>query len=97
MKGINRKKLSKALNRVIAKYKKSKRKKNAIKTLKNNRDMNNILDGINQLAKDKGVEPLDRTNLSFTIERKFLDKLKTKIRDDFKVKYTYELLPNLNV
>ena len=97
MKGINRKKLSKALNRVIAKYKKSKRKKNAIKTLKNNRDMNNILDGINQLAKDKGVEPLDRTNLSFTIERKFLDKLKTKIRDDFKVKYTYELLPNLNI
>ena len=97
MKGINRKKLSKALNRVIAKYKKSKRKKNAIKTLKNNRDMNNIFDGINQLAKDKGVEPLDRTNLSFTIERKFLDKLKTKIRDDFKVKYTYELLPNLNV
>ena len=94
MKGINKKKLSKALNRVIAKYKKGKKKKSAIKTLKNNRDLNNILDGINQLAKDKGIEPLDRSNLTFTIERKFLDKLKTKIRDDFKVKYTYELLNN---
>ena len=95
MKGINKKKLSKALNRVIAKYKKGKKKKSAIKTLKNNRDLNNILDGIDQLAKDKGVEPLDRSNLTFTIERKKMDKLKTKIRDEFKVKYTYELLKDL--
>ena len=46
------------------------------------------------LAKDKGVEPIDRSNLSFVIERRFLDKLKTKIRDEFQVKFTYELLQN---
>ena len=92
IKGINKKKLSKALSRVIAKYKKGKKRKSAIKTLKNNRELNNILDGIDQLAKDKGVEPLDRSNLTFTIERKKMDKLKTKIRDEFCVKYTYELL-----
>ena len=92
MKGIGKKKLSTALSRVIAKYKKNKKKKSAIKTLKNNRDLNNIMDGIDQLARDKGVQPLDRCNLSFIIERKSLDKLKTKITDNFQVKYTYELL-----
>ena len=95
MKGITKKKLSMALTRVIAKYKKGKNRKNAIKTLKNNRDLNNILDGIDQLAKGKNVPPLDRSNLTFTIERKFLDKLKTKIVDNFEVKYTYELLNNI--
>ena len=94
MKGIGKKKISTALSRVIAKYKQGKKKKSAIKTLKNNKDLNNILDGIDQLAKDKGVEPIDRSNLSFVIERRFLDKLKTKIRDEFQVKFTYELLQN---
>ena len=89
-----KKKISTALSRVIAKYKQGKKKKSAIKTLKNNKDLNNILDGIDQLAKDKGVEPIDRSNLSFVIERRFLDKLKTKIRDEFQVKFTYELLQN---
>ena len=95
MKGIGKKKLSTALSRVIAKYKKGKKKKSAIKTLKNNRDLNNIMDGIDQLARDKGVQPLDRCNLSFIIERKSLDKLKTKITDNFQVKYTFELLNNI--
>ena len=90
-----KRKLSSALNRVIAKYKKGKKKKNAIKTMKNNRDLNNILDGIDQLAKEKNIEPLNRSNLSFVIERKFLDKLKTKITDNFQVKYTFELLNNI--
>ena len=45
----------------------------------------------NQQEKKK-VTLLDRNNLEFTIERKQLDKLKTKIKDNFKVKYTYELL-----
>ena len=94
MKGIGKKKLSTALSRVIAKYKLGKKKKSAIRTLKNNKDLNNILDGIDQLAKDNGVEPLDRKNLSFVIERRFLDKLKTKIRENFEVKFTYELLQN---
>jgi hypothetical protein len=60
--------------------------------LKNNKDLNNILEGINAIAKEKNVEILDRKNLEFVVERKQLDKLKTKIKDDFKVKYTYELL-----
>ena len=49
MKGIGKKKLSTALSRVIAKYKLGKKKKSAIRTLKNNKDLNNILDGIDQL------------------------------------------------
>ena len=62
--------------------------------MKNNKDLNNILDGIDDLAKDKGVPLLDRNNLVFTIERKQLDKLKTKNNDNFKVKYIYQLLKN---
>ena len=92
MKGIGRKKLSKAFSKIIAKYTKGKKKKSAIKTLKNNKDLNNILNGIDDLAKEKGAELLDRDNLEFTIERKQLDKLKTKIKDDFKVQYTYQLI-----
>ena len=63
--------------------------------MKNNRDLNNILDGIDQLAREKNVKPLDRSNLTFVIERKFLDKLKTKLIDNFQVEYTYELLNNI--
>ena len=96
MKGINKKKLSTALSRVIAKYKAGKNQKSAIKTLKKNKDLNNILDGIDQLALSKKVIPLIRSDLSFEIERGSLDKLKTKIRDNFKVKFTYELLSNKN-
>ena len=92
MKGIGRKKLSKAFSKIIAKYTKGKRKKSAIKTLKNNKDLNNILNSLDELAREKGVYVLDREDLEFTIERKQLDKLKTKIKDDFKVKYTYQLL-----
>ena len=94
MKGIGKKKLSKAFSKIISKYTsgKAKRKVSAIKALKNNKDLNNILNGINDLAKEHNVECLDRKNLEFTIERKQLDKLKTKLNDDFKVKYTYELL-----
>ena len=55
MECIKWKRLSMALTRVIAKYKKGKNRKNAIKTLKNNRDLNNILDGIDQLAKGENV------------------------------------------
>ena len=96
MKGINKKKLSTALSRVIAKYKAGKNQKSAIKTLKKNKDLNNILDGIDQLALSKKVIPLIRSDLSFEIERGSLDKLKTKIRDNFKVKFNYELLSNKN-
>ena len=94
MKGIGKKKLSKAFSKIIARYTsgKGKRKVSAIKALKNNKDLNNILNGIDDLAKEHNVECLDRKNLEFTIERKQLDKLKTKLKDDFKVKYIYELL-----
>ena len=96
MKGITKKKLSTALSRVIAKYKAGKNNKSAIKTLKKNKDLNNILDGIDQLAISKRVQPLMRSNLSFVIERSSLDKLKTKLGDNFQVVITYELLRNKN-
>ena len=89
---IKRKKFSNAFKKVLAKYTQGKRKKSAIKTMKNNKDLNDILEGINAIAKERNVELLDRKNLEFVVERKQLDKLKTKIKDDFKVKYTYELL-----
>ena len=82
------------LTKMKAKHKYGQKRKSAIQTLKNNKDLNNILDGIDDLAKDKGVPLLDRNNLVFTIERKQLDKLKTKNNDNFKVKYIYQLLKN---
>ena len=79
---------------MISKYtsKTGKRKISAIKAMKNNKNLNNILNGIDEIAKEYNVQLLDRQNLSFTIDRKQLDKLKTKLKDDFKVKFTYELL-----
>jgi hypothetical protein len=50
------------------------------------------LNDIDQLAKEKNIKLLDRKNLEFTIQRKQLDKLKTKNKDEFMVKYVYELL-----
>ena len=82
------------LTKMKAKHKYGQKRKSAIQTLKNNKDLNNILDGIDDLAKDKGVPLLDRNNLVFIIERKQLDKLKTKNNDNFKVKYIYQLLKN---
>ena len=81
-----------SLNKMKSKHKYGSKRKSAIQTLKNNKDLNNILDGIDELAREKKVTLLDRDNLEFTIERKQLDKLKTKLKDNFKVKYTYELL-----
>jgi hypothetical protein len=74
------------------KHKSGQRRKSAIKTLKNNKDLNDIFSGIDELARDKGVNLLDRKNLTFTIGRKQLDKLKTKTKDNFEVKFVYELL-----
>ena len=93
-KDVGNEKVSQAFGKMISKYtsKTGKRKMSAIKAMKNNKDLNNILDGIDQIAKECNVQLLDRQNLSFTIDRKQLDKLKTKLKDDFKVKYTYELL-----
>ena len=93
MKRISKKKLSRAFSKVIAQYtSKGKRRQSAIESLKNNKNLNNILKSIDGLAKDKGVELLDRNNLEFTIERNHLDKLSTKIKDEFGVKFTYELI-----
>ena len=80
------------MSKIISKYTRGKRKKSAIKTLKNNKDLNNILNSIDDLAKEKGAPLLDRNNLEFTIERKQLDKLKTKIKDNFTVKFSFQLL-----
>ena len=92
MKGIGRKKLSRAFGKIIAKYAKANKRKSAIERLKNNKNLNNILNSIDELAREKNVTLLDRSNLEFIIERKQLDKLKTKIKDEFKCKYTFELL-----
>jgi phosphatidylinositol-3,4,5-trisphosphate 3-phosphatase/dual-specificity protein phosphatase PTEN len=92
LKKFGKKTLSKAFQKIIAKYSKNKKKKSAIRTLKNNKDLNNILNTIDELAKEKNVKILDRKNLEFTIQRNQLDKLKTKNKDDFMIKYIYELL-----
>ena len=81
------------LTKMKAKHKYGQKRKSAIQTLKNNKDLNNICDGIDDLAKEKKVELLDRKNLVFTIGRKQLDKLKAKKNNDnFEVKYCYELV-----
>jgi hypothetical protein len=92
LKKIGKKTLSNEFQKIIAKYTKNKKKKSAIRTLKNNKDLDNILNDIDQLAKEKNIKLLDRKNLEFTIQRKQLDKLKTKNKDEFMVKYVYELL-----
>ena len=82
-------------NKMNAKHKKFSKRKSAIKTLKNNRDLNNILDGIDSLSNMKVVPLLDRKNIEFVVERQKLqlDKLRAKKNNDnFKVKFTYELL-----
>ena len=81
------------LTKMKAKHKYGLKRKSAIQTLKNNKDLNNICDGIDDLAKEKKVELLDRKNLVFIIGRKQLDKLKAKKNNDnFEVKYCYELV-----
>ena len=60
--------------------------------MKNNKDLNNILNDIDELAKGKNIKLLDRKKVEFTIQRKQLDKINSKNKDDFMVKYIYELL-----
>ena len=75
------------------KTKYGQKRKSAIQTLKNNKDLNDICDGIDYLASQKKVELFNRKNLVFTISKNQLDKLKPKnIIDNFEVKYVYELL-----
>ena len=92
LKKLGKKTLSKAFQKIITKYTKIKKKKSAIRTLKNNKDLNKILNDINEFAKEKNNKLLDRKNLEFTIQKKQLDKLNFKNKDDFMVKYIYELL-----
>ena len=60
--------------------------------MKNNKDLNDIISGIDELAKEKNIPLIDRKNLVFTVNRKQLDKLKTKSNDIFEVKYKFQLL-----
>ena len=92
LRGIEKQHIDRAFSKVITKYSTDKRKKTTIESLKTNKDLNVILNGIDELAKEKGIPLIDRDNLEFTIEKKELDKLKTEIKDDFKVKYTFQLL-----
>ena len=75
-----------------AKHKKGVKRRSAVQAMKNNKDLNDIIDGIDELANDKKVALIDRKNLVFTIKRKELDKLKTKCTDEFEVKYKFQLL-----
>ena len=59
--------MNNAFSKILSKYKKKKKKKSAIKTMKNNKDLNNILDGIEEIATEMNVKILDRNYLEFTI------------------------------
>ena len=91
LKGNERENVSKAFSKIISRYKQGDAK-NSLGSIKNLKDLNLILDIIDDLAREKGVELLDRKNLEFTIEKKYLDKLKTENLDEFKIKFTYQLL-----
>ena len=92
LKEVGKKNLSRAFHKIIENYTKRKKRKSAINSLKNNKDLNIILNDIDELAKEKGVELLDRENLEFIVEKSELDKLKTTYVDEFYVKFIYELL-----
>ena len=74
------------------KHKKGEKRRSALQAMKNNNDLNAIIAGIDELANEKNVPLIDRKNLSFTVKRNQLDKLKTKCKDEFEVKYKFELL-----
>ena len=91
LKGDERANVSKAFSKIMSRYKQGDGK-SSLGSIKNIKDLNLILDVIDELAKGKGVELLDRKHLEFTIEKKYLDKLKTENQDEFKIKFTYQLL-----
>ena len=91
--GKNRRKtVSMSFYYMKAKHKKGVKRRSAVQAMKNNKDLNDIIDGIDELANDKKVPLIDRKNLVFIIKRKELDKLKTKCTDEFEVKYKFQLL-----
>jgi hypothetical protein len=92
LKQFGRKTLSRAFHKIIENYTKKKVKKSALRSLKGTKDLNIILNDIDELAKEKDIPLLDRENLEFIIQRKELDKLKTNYEGDFQIKFTYELL-----
>ena len=83
--------VSKAFSQIIALYKQT-HSKTTLNSINDIKDLNLILDIVDDLARAKGVELLDRTNLEFTVEKKYVDKLKTENLDEFKIKFTYRLL-----
>jgi hypothetical protein len=89
-----RKTVSMSFNTMKAKHYKISKRKSAVETMKKNKDLNDIIDGIDELAKEKKVPLIDRKNLVFTIKRNELDKLKTKCSEEFEVKYKFQLLPS---
>jgi hypothetical protein len=87
-----RKTMSISFYSMKARHKKTGKRKSAVQAMKNNRDLNNIIDGIDELANEKKIPLIDRKNLVFIVKRNELDKLKTKCNDDFEVKYKFQLL-----
>ena len=87
-----RKTVSMSFYSMKARHKKGAKRKSAVQTMKRNKDLNDIISGIDELAIEKKVPLFDRKNLVFTVKRKELDKLKTKWKDEFEVKYKFQLL-----
>ena len=87
-----RKTVSMSFYSMKAKHKKGSKRKSAAQTMRNNNDLNDIISGIDELANEKKVPLIDRKNLVFIVKRKELDKLKTKCKDEFEVKYKFQLL-----
>ena len=91
-KGPRKRTVNISFNLMKKKHKSSLKKVNATDVLKNNKDLNNILAFIDDLANAKKVPLIDRNNLIFSVKRQELDKLKTKCKDEFEVKYKFQLL-----
>ena len=87
-----RKTVSMSFYSMKAKHKKGSKRRSAAQTMRNNNDLNDIISGIDELANEKKVHLIDRKNLVFIVKRKELDKLKTKCKDEFEVKYKFQLL-----
>ena len=71
-------------------------KKGILKSIKTKKDLNHIIDEVNEMAKDANVKMIDRDDLVVIIDRKNLDKLKTKLDDNFEIRFNYELLKTEN-
>ena len=88
----SRKTVSMSFYSMKMRHKRLAKRKSAVLSMTNNKDLNDIISGIDELATEKKVPLINRKNLVFTVKRNELDKLKTKCKDEFEVKYKFQLL-----